>query len=221
MSAATSMATHLLWYRLGSSRSWPSYSARWRRRPRRPRKPSRSAAHCWLTSAHASVRALSQTLFMSHFINPWCLQSSLRPRLRQHSALHFQVPTRTGLIFHLRSAGELDEATSAEAAAVEAEDFEKAAALSAAADAAKARLADLQQAVRALDTTCERLVRSWPPSHVKSLFTLEAMHVSLMSSKWDRLQEALTCCCHSGASCTGEGSAGAHKRAGRGLRECL
>lgn len=41
---------------------------------------------------------------------------------------------------------------------MEAEDFERAAALSAQADAAKARLADLQQAVRAADSTCERLV---------------------------------------------------------------
>lgn len=55
-------------------------------------------------------------------------------------------------------AGELDEATDAEAAAVEAEDFEKAAASSAQADAAKARLADLQQTVRAADSTCEHLV---------------------------------------------------------------
>lgn len=64
----------------------------------------------------------------------------------------------TCIICHLSSPGELDEATGAEAAAVEAEDFERAAALSAQADAAKARLADLQQAVRAADSTCERLV---------------------------------------------------------------
>ena len=60
------------------------------------------------------------------------------------------------------SAGELEEATGAEAAAVEAEDFERAAALSATADAAKARLTDLQQAVRAVDSTCERLVQLSP-----------------------------------------------------------
>ena len=48
----------------------------------------------------------------------------------------------------MRSAGQLEAATQAEAAAVDAEDFEKAAALSAQADAAKARLADLHLAVR-------------------------------------------------------------------------
>ena len=42
---------------------------------------------------------------------------------------------------------------------MEAEDFEKAAALGATADAAKARLAHLQQAVRAVDSTCEGLVQ--------------------------------------------------------------
>ena len=42
---------------------------------------------------------------------------------------------------------------------MEAEDFHRAAGLSAQADAAKARLAELQQAVRAADSACERLVR--------------------------------------------------------------
>ena len=42
---------------------------------------------------------------------------------------------------------------------MEAEDFDRAAGLSAQADAAKARLAELQQAVRAADSTCKRLVR--------------------------------------------------------------
>ena len=48
---------------------------------------------------------------------------------------------------------------------MEAEDFERAAALSATADAAKARLADLQQAVRAVDSTCEGLVQLRPLEH--------------------------------------------------------
>ena len=77
------------------------------------------------------------------------------------------------MLCHLCCSGELDKATKAEAAAVEAEDFEGAAALSATADAAKARLADLQQAVRAVDTTCERLVQLRLPSHVDSLLTQE------------------------------------------------
>ncbi len=48
--------------------------------------------------------------------------------------------------------------TEAEAVAVEAEDFDQAAGLSAKADATKARLAELQQAVRAAENTCDRLV---------------------------------------------------------------
>lgn len=59
----------------------------------------------------------------------------------------------------IHAVGELEQSTEAEAAAVEAEDFDRAAGLSAQADAAKARLAELQQAVRAADSTCERLVR--------------------------------------------------------------
>ena len=66
----------------------------------------------------------------------------------------------------MRPAGQLEAATQAEAAAVDAEDFEKAAALSAQADAAKARLADLHLAVRAADGACERLVCPLLPTHL-------------------------------------------------------
>jgi hypothetical protein len=58
----------------------------------------------------------------------------------------------------LPPAGELKDLTEAEAVAVEAEDFDQAAGLSAKADATKARLAELQQAVRAAENTCDRLV---------------------------------------------------------------
>ncbi len=56
---------------------------------------------------------------------------------------------------------ELEETTNAEAAAVEAEDFERAASLSAKADAAKAHLAELDQALRAADAACTQAVSNW------------------------------------------------------------
>ncbi len=55
-------------------------------------------------------------------------------------------------------AEELDETTIAEAAAVEAEDFERAANLSAKADSAKARLASLDQDLGATDAACSQAV---------------------------------------------------------------
>ena len=55
-------------------------------------------------------------------------------------------------------AEELDETTIAEAAAVEAEDFERAANLSAKADSAKARLASLDQHLGATDAACSHAV---------------------------------------------------------------
>ena len=67
---------------------------------------------------------------------------------------------------YVRPAGKLEAATQAEAAAVDAEDFEKAAALSAQADTAKARLADLHLAVRAADGACERLVCPLHATHL-------------------------------------------------------
>ncbi len=47
----------------------------------------------------------------------------------------------------------------AEGAAVEAEDFERAAALGAAADQAKARLAQLERGLRAAEGACDAAVR--------------------------------------------------------------
>ncbi len=60
----------------------------------------------------------------------------------------------------MRCAEELEKTTSAEAAAVEAEDFERAASLSAKADAAKAHLADLDQSMRAADAAYTQAVSS-------------------------------------------------------------
>lgn len=67
---------------------------------------------------------------------------------------------------------------------MEAEDFERAAALSATADAAKAKLADLQQGVRAVDSTCERLVRLKPLDHGRAAGSDECHACCLNFSLW-------------------------------------
>jgi hypothetical protein len=73
-------------------------------------------------------------------------------------------------------ADDLDDITRHEAAAVEAEDFEAAASLSAKADAAKARLASLEQAVRAAEAACAKKVglcqHATPPLRCAILMTL-------------------------------------------------
>lgn len=53
---------------------------------------------------------------------------------------------------------ELEAITAAEAAAVDAEDFERAAGLSASADEAKAKLASLQAALRRAEAACDAAV---------------------------------------------------------------
>ena len=88
----------------------------------------------------------------------------------------------------MRPAGELEAATRAEAAAVDAEDFEKAAALSAQADAAKARLADLHVAARGADGICERLVCPLPATPVC---------MSLLAARTCVIQVSLPACLRS------------------------
>jgi hypothetical protein len=57
-------------------------------------------------------------------------------------------------------AGDLEQVMAAEAAAVEAEEFERAAGLSADADSSKQRLAQLESALRRADAACEAAVSS-------------------------------------------------------------
>ncbi|BDA48665.1 hypothetical protein COCOBI_12-3460 [Coccomyxa sp. Obi] len=80
----------------------------------------------------------------------------LEERVREAAAACSAAKQRRRSLFAQVAAStkELEETTNAEAAAVEAEDFERAASLSAKADAAKARLADLDQALRAADAAC-------------------------------------------------------------------
>ena len=65
-----------------------------------------------------------------------------------------------------RAAGELEATMAAEGKAVEAEDFERAAAHSAAADQAKARLARLERELRAAEGACDAAVRNHSTSKV-------------------------------------------------------
>ena len=154
-------AIHLLESRFRLSKGWLNHSAKWHKLLPKPQKPSRSAAHCSLTSAHAHVRAhCSRVSSRNNLINTAMPTGLLAWAL--YCPLSIETVCRCGICC---SAEELEEATGAEAAAVEAEDFERAAALSATADAGKARLAGLQQAVRAVDSTCERLVQLRPLDH--------------------------------------------------------
>ena len=163
-------------WRGGSSRSWLSWSVRWPAWPPRRQKPDRSAGLSWLTSPHALVRRLPM---LPHCSPPALFQQSLNSFPSVVSVDFESEHCRACSSFldgccleetqHercLHPTGELEAATQAEAAAVDAEDFEKAAALSAQADAAKARLTDLHLAVRAADGACERLVCPLPPPHL-------------------------------------------------------
>lgn len=64
---------------------------------------------------------------------------------------------------------------------MEAEDFDRAASLSAKADAAKARLASLEEALRAADAACSQAVRATLPITISSNSALQLHDVVLTS----------------------------------------
>jgi uncharacterized hydantoinase/oxoprolinase family protein len=85
---------------------------------------------------------------------------------------------------HWYCAEELEDITRDEVSAVEAEDFERAASLSAKADAAKGRLASLKRAVRAAEATCEQSVGILVTSPLQLTACPKGKHAACVQDAW-------------------------------------